>query len=86
MKEETMHGIKEREAKKKKNGQRSEDAGKRKTHASKYRLVNWKPFVIIIAERYCAPVNAYAPQTMSFLNEISVTRVSESRINARKET
>lgn len=66
--------------------QRSGDAGKRKTHVSKYRLVNWKPFVIIIAERYCAPVNAYAPQTMSFLNEISVTRVSESRINARKET
>lgn len=48
--------------------------------------VNWKPSVIIIANSIPALVNPYAPQTMSFLNEISVTRVSESRINARKET
>lgn len=48
--------------------------------------VNWKPSVIIIANSTPALVNPYAPQTMSFLNEISVTRVSESRINARKET
>ena len=88
-----MHGVekkrkkKERERRKKiVNDQETQENAKRKTHASKYRFVNWKPFVIIIAERNCAPVNAYAPQTMSFLNEISVTRVSESRINARKET